>query len=807
MKYWQIFFVAVFSLLLQSDVYAQPWGEQTRNQMLETAVLQEEAGNLPKAIEWYEKAYDEERNKDLALKIADLNYQLRDYKRSESWYKRVLSRDKDGMYKAARFGYAKMLKDNNRYNEAIENFGQFMSEVEDPELLAAAKKELQGIQLLNDIEPNVDVVVKFAGKEINSASGEYSPREYEDGTLYYGSLNRKKEIVMDGSDDDYHAKLYMAKRNDEGEFDKGVALGEEVNRQEHHNSNLTFSRDGRVMYFTRTLQEELELLSSEIYFSRSADGGWTGAEAVTGVNGEWIAKQPAMGELFGEEVMFFVSDQDGGLGGFDIYYATRTDDGNFNTPVNLGAPINTVGDDVTPYYEDGKLYFSSNGNLSIGGFDIYASAWDGSNWSEPSNMGLNYNTAYDDIYFSYAPDGKRGYLVSNRPDEDKRKLKSETCCDDIYTFNIREVVIDLMAQVFDGEEPLEGATVQLINMTDSLNFPADSKVAPVGNSMQFLLEQDHEYVAIAEKEGYTPMRVEFNTVGYLDDKTITKIFTLDKKPEVVVATDSGNGNGSDKDFVTETVTINQAIRLNNIYYDYDDDKILLDAEKDLNLIYDLLLQYPDMVIELSSHTDSRGISTYNQQLSQRRAQSAVNWLMAKGISEDRLKAVGYGEEFILNHCTNGVRCSDDEHRNNRRTEFKIIEGPQTIQITREVTKEVKDYNGGKQSFGWYQEPTPVMEILNDGIFIGKIKKGEVVEFEFDFKNTGDADLEIDLITGCKCSAVDWPTTPVPPGGEGSFKVYFDSTHVKLGELEKIMDIIANTDPIVVEARFNVIIEE
>ena len=806
MKYWQIFLIASFTFIFQSEVYAQPWGEQTRNQMLETATLQEEVGNLPKAIEWYEKAYDEERNKDLALKIADLNYQLRDFKRSESWYKRVLSRDKDGIYKEARFGYAKMLKEDNRYNEAIENFGQLMNEVDDPELLAKAKKELQGIQLLNDIEPNVDVIVEFLGKKINSASGEYSPREYEDGTLYYGSLNRKKEIVIDGSDDDYYAKLYMAKRNEEGEFDKGVVLGDEINREKHHNSNLTFSRDGRIMYFTRTLQEELEVLSSEIFFSRSKDGGWSAADPCTGVNGDWIAKQPAMGELYGEEVLFFVSDMDGGLGGFDIYYATRADDGNFNTPVNLGAPINTADDDVTPFYKDGTLYYSSNGNLSIGGFDIYSSTWDGSDWSTPANMGLNYNTSYDDMYFSYSFDGKKGYLVSNRPDEDKKKLKSATCCDDIYGFSIREVVIDLMTEVYDGDTPLEGATIQLINMTDSLNFPTESRVAPVGNSLQFLLEQDHEYVAIAEKEGYTPMRVEFNTVGYLDDKTVKKIFTLDKKPEVIVDT-GGGGNGDGKDYVTETVTINQAIRLNNIYYDYDDDKILMDAEKDLNLIYDLLLQYPDMVIELSSHTDSRGISTYNQQLSQRRAQSAVNWLMEKGISEDRLRAVGYGEEFILNHCTNGVRCSDDEHRTNRRTEFKIIEGPQTIEITREVTKKIKNYDGGKQSFGMSTEPVPVMKILNDMLYIGNVKQGDQATFEFEFENTGNADLKIDLVTGCKCSAADWPTTPVAPGEKGSFKVTFDSTGIKLGELEKTMDIIANTDPIVVEAKFVVIVVE
>ena len=136
------------------------------------------------------------------------------------------------------------------------------------------------------------------------------------------------------------------------------------------------------------------------------------------------------------------------------------------------------------------------------------------------------------------------------------------------------------------------------------------------------------------------------------------------------------------------MTINEPIRLDNIYYDLDDDKILLDAEKDLNVLYDLLNKYPDMVIELSSHTDAQGRSSYNEGLSQRRAESAKRWLVERGVSKKRIKPVGYGETYIINHCKNGVKCSDDEHRQNRRTEFKILEGPQTIEITKQVTKPI-----------------------------------------------------------------------------------------------------------------------
>ena len=135
---------------------------------------------------------------------------------------------------------------------------------------------------------------------------------------------------------------------------------------------------------------------------------------------------------------------------------------------------------------------------------------------------------------------------------------------------------------------------------------------------------------------------------------------------------------------TRTITINEPIRLNNIYYDLDDDKILLDAEQDLEVILDLMDEYPTMVIELSSHTDAQGTDGYNQRLSQRRAQSAVDWLIGNGVNPDRMQAVGYGETQILNRCVNGVKCTDDQHRFNRRTEFKIIAGPTSIEIKQEV---------------------------------------------------------------------------------------------------------------------------
>ena len=175
-------------------------------------------------------------------------------------------------------------------------------------------------------------------------------------------------------------------------------------------------------------------------------------------------------------------------------------------------------------------------------------------------------------------------------------------------------------------------------------------------------------------EGYYPDTITFNTNGIFDNYTVRKTIKLIPLPP------------AEKEPEFTEVTINEPIRLNNIYYDLAKWDILTEAEQDLEYIEELMDQYSDMVIELSSHTDSRGKTRYNLDLSQKRAQSAKDWLVNRGIDPNRIKPVGYGESKILNQCKGRVKCSEEEHRINRRTEFKIIAGPETIQIKKEILK-------------------------------------------------------------------------------------------------------------------------
>ena len=776
---------------------AQPLRAQTYEQMLEIAQEAAEMGDYYNAREWFQKAYDESRDKGLLAFIAKLSYLERDLEKAEKQYKRLWSgRSNNDRFIDERYMYATVLKENGKYEEAITNYKQFLTESDNEELKKEAKLELDGIMGLNSMEQNLDIAVRFAGKEINSPSAESAPQEYRDGTLYYSSFNRKKTIEVGGEEDDYHAKIYSSAKTDEG-YGKPEALGEHINRREFHNSNLSFSPDGRAMYFTRSQLTGSEVTMSKIYVSYRKDEEWSPAVEVEGINGDYLAQHPCPGELYGNDVLFFVSDMEGGHGGSDIYYATANGDGTFKTPTNVGAGINTAGDDITPFYSDGNLYFSSDGLPTIGGFDIFKSSWNGSEWSSPANLGFNYNTSYDDLYYSLNESGKGGYVVSNRPDESKRKLKSLTCCDDIYAFNIREIIIDLLATITDeNNQPLNGAALKLKNLTQAIS--PDYKSLPENHEYQFMLDGDNNYQLVIEKAGYYPDSIKFNTAGIIDDFTVKRTIALKPLPPEPVE--------DPNDY--ETVTINQSIRLNNIYYDLDDDKILPDAEQDLAVLYDLLLKYPDMVIELSSHTDSQGKTRYNQQLSERRAQSARNWLLDKGIEPDRIKPVGYGEEQILNRCVNGVKCRDREHRINRRTEFKIIAGPKTIEIKKTVTK------GASQGAIEIKEPAPqpsrnlpALEFKKAFVDLGEVRRGDTALVNYEFTNTGSADLEIEVVTACKCTELDWPRNSIKPGEKGKIKVVFDSSSFETGKVTKIVDVIANTEPMINEAKFEAIITE
>ncbi len=667
----------VFVLLLMFGLngYSQPLTEVPYNKMLETADRMMKLRDYYNAEDWYNQAYRESKDPNIAAQLGYLSYILRHYENATKRYKRLLDKDDDNIFIDERYYYGMSLRALGRYNEAFAELQRFIEFSSEEDMKAFAKLAIESMQKASEIPENIETAIQFLENDINSAFVEYSPRLFSNGDLYFSAIPSRKVVDATGGNDDQYSKIFVSKRNENGAYDKPEELEKEINRPGYHTGNVSFTPDGKYMYFTRSQLDGNDLDRSELYFSKFDGEEWSPAYQVSSLSGDFILTHPVVGELFGNEVLFFTSDMEGGEGGLDLYYSTFQGEDDFTAPVNLGAVINTPYDEVTPYYMDGSLYFSSDGHLGLGGYDIFKANWDGRVWSEPENLGHTYNTTFDDMNISFSPAGNFGYLVSNRPDEKKKNMKSKTCCDDIYQFNIRDIIIDLNTIVSDGNGPLNGATVSLIDKSGIRS--KESKEEPETNEFGFILDQDRSYKVHITKDGYYPDSLEFNTLGILDDFTITKEVTL--RPIPVEDT-------SDSEPEFETLTINEPIRLNKIYYDFDKWDILPEAEIDLNIIKDLMDQYPDMVIELSSHTDIRGPARYNQNLSQQRAQSAKDWLVERGIVDNRIQAVGYGEERIANQCKQGTRCSEEDHRFNRRTEFKIIEGPTEIQVTKEILK-------------------------------------------------------------------------------------------------------------------------
>jgi peptidoglycan-associated lipoprotein len=770
-------FALLIGLTVSFNLGAQPFKEVTVDMMIETAEASMEIPDYYTALEWYENAYKEEKNPDVAMKIAELQIKIRDFLRAEKWLQKLVEKDQGEKYPVAVFNYAQVLKINGKYEEAVEAFNFFAGLTVPDSLLALADNEVAGIQLALQSKPPIDLVVENAGRGVNYSYTDASPFLAVDGKLYFSSMRTKEIITLNGKEGDYYLKIYASDKGKSGDWETAKILPERINAPGYHTGNPSLSADGARMFFTRAELIGNELGVSKIFMSENKAQNWGAAVELKGINGNYVATGPMPGELFGKEVLFFSSNMAGGFGGYDIYYSSRIADDTYDIPVNLGAIVNSPGDDITPFFLKNKLYFSSTGQPGLGCYDIFRSDWNGEDWGKVENLGAGYNSSYDDFSFTVNEAGKLGFLVSNRPDEESRSLKGKTCCDDIYQFHIRDIVIDLLTSVYDGTTPILGAKVTLFEVSNGKTGKSKELTQDKLHDFQFALDQDKAYKVLVEHELYKPAEFEFNTVGLVDKATVRRSVKMVKKPDD-----------------TKTVTINEQIRLNNIYYDFDDDKILADAEQDLQFLVDLMKQYPDMEIELSSHTDAQGNDDYNQKLSQRRAQSAKNWMVAKGINTKRIDAVGYGESQILNDCINGVDCTDEEHRVNRRTEFKITAGPTTIEVKKSDLGDQSKKNTSKGTIP-VSEPKFEMKFDKKLVELGTVKKGEKKEMVFNFMNTGNQPLEIEMVSSCECTTLDWPVGKVfKPGEKGSIAAIFDSSDKEVGETTDIDIVLKQTDP-------------
>lgn len=406
---------------------------------------------------------------------------------------------------------------------------------------------------------------------------------------------------------------------------------------------LTFSPDEQTMYFTRSLGDDTTVYQLyKVNLEKDSHGNWIDQELLD-VNMEGYSIENPFVTPTGDQ-LYFSSNRPGGFGGFDLYVSQINADGSLEAPENLGAKINTAYDDKYPSLsqDSAYLYFSSQGHTNMGGFDVFKSKITRKGYRSPRNLGNTLNTKYDEVAFFMAARNK-GYLTSNKAFGKGRY--------DIYRFAVNEVFQTLEGDVLDLETqtPLPNTMVILL---DEEGEEINRQLTGDDASYTFDVNPFEKYTLTTTKDGFED--AEFNFVSNNgSDTTFNKNLELDPTEALIVEVE-------DKLMIT----------VENIYFDFAKYSIKQESLLALNKIYDVLNENPEMKIEINAHTDSRGNNNYNLNLSKKRAASAKNYLIEKGINASRLISHGYGESIPLVDCK--TACTEAEYQSNRRIEFIIL---------------------------------------------------------------------------------------------------------------------------------------
>ena len=506
----------------------------------------------------------------------------------------------------AYFFLGKALQAEGKYSPAIQAYENFLALRPDFEL---AKEGIRGCNMAiaaKDL-PRSRYIVKNA-KNFNSSRSDYAPM-FLDKTgdqLYFTSTNEKatgenKSAITGLKNGD----IFFVKKNENGQWMRPEIVEGELN-SEADEGIVSFSPDGQTMYLTKAPQSESGNTTVEIFTSKRSDATWSVPEKFKILNDSITATgHPAVSA--NGQYLYFTSDMPGGYGGLDIWRIDIVD--NVGTLINMGPQINTPGDEMFPYSRtDSLFYFASNGHPGFGGLDIFRAKLNttGDYWSV-ENMGLPINSAGDDFGITFGI-GESGFFSSNR--NDARGY------DHIYSFELPDLKISISGYVLDkDEEPVPGAIIRIVG-DDGSN---QREVARDDGSFRFNLGRGVKYVMKAGAPGYLNVKQEFESDIAEEDAEygIDFILAAINKPQVV----------------------------ENIFYDFDKATLRPESKEALDEVVTMMNENPHITIEMGSHTDRWGSDEYNVALSERRAQSVIDYLVNAGISEERLSPKGYGESM------------------------------------------------------------------------------------------------------------------------------------------------------------------
>ncbi len=624
---------------------------------LKDADKQYELYNYEQAAPLYLKAYKNDSTLYIAQRLANAYRLMHDYFEAEKWYAIAVEKPESPAENTLR--YAEVLRNNGKYAQAKSQYARYYvadRDVNRTQLKYWSAACDSALRWQQNPQP-VDVKNEVA---INCQWNDWGAVRYGSNVLLFSSDRRDKAAENRKSEGSYILKFDGDKAPDKRiygwtgnnylhlyQFTPGdtATLFTQLNATDYHTGPVSITADGNEMYFTITRVNKnwnkglsgIKTFVLEVYSSRKdgSTGKWQKPQAFKYNNTQkWSVGDPFI--TADGQTLYFVSDMPGGQGGTDIYYCKRDAQG-WLPPVSV-KEVNSAGNERTPYVDaEGNMFFSSDGHLGMGGLDIFKAPSTGELTFGPvQNLRYPVNSPRDDLsYVIY--DGTNGYFTSNRVNGNGE--------DDIYSFTRKkDISLRLEGIVYEKgtSRPVSNAKVGL----------SDGTIVTTGanGSFSFYVKQETDYRLRTEKTAYLSDNQGVSTKGITTSQTIRKDLYLDK------------------------IVLNKAIRLDNIYYDFDKWNIRPDAAVELDKLIKILQDNPTIEIELGSHTDSRGNDDYNMTLSRKRANAAVEYIIDKGnIDEGRITARGYGETRLLNRCANGIQCSDEEHQLNRRTEFTIVQ--------------------------------------------------------------------------------------------------------------------------------------
>lgn len=669
------------------------------------------------AVILYQKLADERPSQEVIKNLADSYFYTNDLVKAQRYYRLLVKNYNNNLDREYYFRYAQTLKATNSCDDANEALKEYYAKSSNTEDLANFEKDLKTLENVTAIGKRFEI----KNLALNTPNSEFGAVEYN-GNLVFAGVKLKpglfdKKFKWDNA---AYLNLVTVPLKNINSADSIVHYFAKELKTGMHESNAVFTKDGKTMYFTRNnskngtkKKDDKKVSNLQIFKAELVEGKWTNITSLPFNSSNYSVEHPALSA--DEKVLYFASDMPGSFGSFDIY-SVNINKGAFDTPKNLGPLVNTDKREQFPFVSaDNKLYFSSNGHLGYGSLDIFVSEINGNQYSEPVNVGLPVNSNLDDFAFNMNVDTKEGYFASNR--------EGGKGNDDIYQFKeIKDLIVEDCKQFITGiitdidtKLALENATVILQDLD---NKTMNTIITSADGKFSFTVACEAFYKVSASKEKYTNESVTLTldkTRDAVNDASLalkslevikleekekaekkrqqqiiieeenkkkTELAAIElkkkekkaKEAEIAAAEVKKNERvkeilEKEKDVVRDKDRL--IIKTDPIYFDYDLWYIRKESKIILGRVVELMRKYPGMVIEIGSHTDSRGSVKYNADLSQKRANSTREFIIQSGIDAKRVSAKGYGESVPVIKCKTDDACSEEEHELNRRSEFVI----------------------------------------------------------------------------------------------------------------------------------------